>query len=308
MNDTNSFLIQNKMITIDQIKEVTEYLKKTLNYYNDLIKQELQENNNANFYNGHYKHYAYTKPSLEFKIEYTDGRKVDTQDDFVFYDALKEPQYIYKIEERLYITFSDNEMGETTDHLMDVSLSFSESVIHFVTSNKNMNNELYNVSSYINGLLNKGEDRFSKVIKNRFWVKNIIGLAAGSILTLIGFIILLLMRNDTTDTLNMFFENPILLVLGGWLIAFAFGSTIVSSIVNGLFVSIEEGLENATHGGTFTNHYEDNYRMFNEVLIGRNYNNLEKRKSIEKLFSLSKKVILVRLVISLIILLVLSII
>ena len=66
MGDTNSFLVQNKLITIDQIKEITEYLKKTLNHYNDLIKQELQENNNANFYQGHYKHYVYTKPSLEF--------------------------------------------------------------------------------------------------------------------------------------------------------------------------------------------------------------------------------------------------
>lgn len=308
MNRTNSFLIQNKLITIDQIKEITEYLKKTLNYYNDLIKQELQENNNANFYNGHYKHYAYTKPSLEYKVEFTDGRKIDTQDNYVFYDALKEPQFVYKIEERLYISYSDNEMGETTEHLIDISLNFSESVIHFITSNKNMNNEHYDLSSYINGLLNNGGDRFNKIIKNRFWIKNIIGLAAGSILTLIVFIILILIKNDTTYTLNVFFEIPILLILGEWLIAFAFGSTIISPIINGLYNSVEDGLENASHVGTFTNHYEDIYRMFNEVLIGRNYNNLEKRKSIEKLYSLSKKVILVRLVISLIILLVLSII
>lgn len=307
MRDTNSFLIQNKLITVEQIKEITEYLKKTLNHYNDLIQQELQENNNANFYQGHYKHYAYTKPSLEFKVEYTDGRKIDTKDDFVFYDALREPQYVYKIEERLYISYEDNDMGETTSHLLDISLNYSESVIHFITSNKNMNNELYNVSSYINGLLNGGEDRFNKIIKNRFWVKNIIGLAAGSILTLIGFIILLLMRNETTDTLNMFFENPILLVLGGWLIAFALGNTIVNPIVNNLYSSLEVGLENAYKGGTFTNHYEDNYRMFNEVLIGKNYNNLEKRKSIEKVYSLSKKVILIRLIISVIIVILLSV-
>lgn len=38
MNNTNSFLIQNKLITVDQIKEITEYLKKTLNHYNDLIR------------------------------------------------------------------------------------------------------------------------------------------------------------------------------------------------------------------------------------------------------------------------------
>lgn len=308
MSDTNSFLVQNKLITIDQIKEITEYLKKTLNHYNDLIKQELQENNNANFYQGHYKHYIYTKPSLEYKVEFTDGRKIDTQDDFVFYDALKEPQYVYKIEERLYIAYDDNDMGETTNHLIDISLNFSESVIHFVTSNKNVNDEIYNLSSYINGILNGGEDRFNKTIKKRFWIKNTIGLAVGSILTLLGFIILLLMKNETTETINMFFNNPIMLVLGGWLIAFAFGSTMVSSVVNNLYSSLEVGLENAYKGGTYTDHYEDNYRMFNEVLIGKNYNNLEKRKTIEKFYDLSKKVLLIRLGISLIILLVLSLI
>ena len=308
MGDTNSFLVQNKLITIDQIKEITEYLKKTLNHYNDLIKQELQENNNANFYQGHYKHYVYTKPSLEFKVEFTDGRKIDTQDDFVFYDALKEPQYVYKIEERLYIAYDDNDMGETTNHLIDISLSFSESVIHFITSNKNVNDEIYNLNSYLNGILNGGEDRFSKTIKKRFWIKNTIGLAVGSILTLLGFIILLLMKNESTETINMFFNNPIMLVLGGWLIAFALGSTLIGSVVNNLYSSLEVGLENAYKGGTYTDHYEDNYRMFNEVLIGKNYNNLEKRRTIEKFYALSKKVLLIRLGISLIILLVLSLI
>lgn len=308
MSDTNSFLVQNKLITVDQIKEISEYLKKTLNHYNDLIRQELQENNNANFYQGHYKHYIYTKPSLEYKVEFTDGRKIDTQDDFVFYDTLKEPQYVYKIEERLYISYDDNDMGETTNHLIDISLNFSESVIHFVTSNKNVNDEIYNLSSYINGILNGGEDRFNKTIKKRFWIKNTIGLAVGSILTLLGFIILLLMKNESTETINMFFNNPIILILGGWLIAFAFGSTIVGSIVNSLYSSLEVGLENAYKGGTYTEHYEDNYRMFNEVLIGKNYNNLEKRRTIEKFYDLSKKVLLIRLGISLIILLVLSLI
>lgn len=308
MNNVSSFLVQNKIITIEQIKEVTEYLKKTLNYYKELIAKDYEKNNNASFYSGHYKYYTYVKPSLEYKIEYYDGRKIDTQDDYVFYDALKEPQFIYKIEERLYISFEDNEDNQTTKHCISISLAFSEKVIHFVTQNQNMNNELYNISSYINGILNSNDDRFNQTIKNRFWIKNTIGLAVGSILTFIGFIILLLMKSGENETIEMLFNNPIILVLTGWLIAFAFGSTIVGAIVNNLYNNLEVGLENASKGGTYTDHYEDNYRMFNEVLIGKNYNNLEKRKTIEKIYNLSKKVLLIRLGISLIILLVLSII
>ena len=289
MNNVNSFLVQNKIITIDQIKEVSEYLKKTLNYYKDLIAQDYEKNNNASFYSGHYKYYVYIKPSLEYKIEYTDGRKIDTQDEYVFLDALNEPQFIYKIEERLYIAFEDNEDGQTTKHCISISLLYTSGSIYFTTQNENMNNELYNMSSYINGILNSGEDRFNSLIKHRFFIKNIIGLAAGSILTLLVFIIMLFMKNGESDTI-------------------AFGTTIMGSIVNNLYNNIEDNLKDITNTSTYRDHYEDNYKMFNEVMIGKNYNNLEKRKSLENIYSVSKKVLLVRLGISLIILLVLSII
>lgn len=308
MNNTSTFLVQNKIITIEQIKEVTEYLRKTLNHYKELIAEDYRKNNNASFYSGHYKYYVYTKPTLEYKIDFIDGRKISSEDDYVFDDALNDPQFISRIDERLYIAFEDNEDNVTTKHCISISLTFNENVIHFVTANENMNNELYNMSSYINGLLNSGEDRFNKVIKNRFLIKNVIGLAAGSILTFIGFLILLAMRAGNSETLSMFFENPILLVLMGWLIAFAFGSTIIGSIVNNLYSNIEKGLENAYRGNSYKESYEDNYRMFNEVMIGHNYNNLDKRKSLENIYFISKKVLAVRLVISLIILLVLSII
>lgn len=308
MNNTSTFLVQNKIITIEQIKEVTEYLRKTLNHYKELIAEDYRKNNNASFYSGHYKYYVYIKPTLEYKIDFIDGRKISSEDDYVFDDALNEPQFISRIDERLYIAFEDNEDNVTTKHCISISLAFNENVIHFVTTNENMNNELYNMSSYINGLLNSGEDRFNKVIKNRFLIKNVIGLAAGSILTFIGFLILLAMRAGNSETLSIFFENPILLVLMGWLIAFAFGSTMVGSIVNNLYSNIEKGLENAYRGNSYKESYEDNYRMFNEVMIGHNYNNLDKRKSLENIYSISKKVLAVRLVISLIILLVLSII
>lgn len=308
MNNVNSFLVQNKIITIDQIKEVSEYLKKTLNYFKDLIAQDYTRNNNASFYSGHYKYYIYTKPSLEYKIEYTDGRKIDTQDEYVFLDALNEPQFINKIEERLYVAFDDNEDGQTTKHCISISLSYTSGNIYFTTQDKNMSNELYSMSSYINSILKSGEDRFDSLVKHRFFIKNIIGLAAGSILTLLGFIVLLFMKNGESETINTFFENPIILTLGGWLVAFAFGSTIVGSIVNSLYNNIEGNLKDITNTSTYKDHYEDNYKMFNEVMIGKNCKNLENRNTLRKMYSLSKKVLLVRFGISLIILLVLSII
>lgn len=119
---------------------------------------------------------------------------------------------------------------------------------------------------------------FSKIIKNRFLVKNTIGLAVGSILTLIIFIILLLTK-ESNNSFDFLFNNPILLTLLGWLSAFAFGSTLVSSIVNNLYKKIENGeLNYAEYGGNCTESFENSYSKSNEVLIGKFYNNLEKEK------------------------------
>jgi hypothetical protein len=54
-----------------------------------------------------------------------------------------------------------------------------------------MDEQSYNMNSYVRGILESGEERYAGIVKNKVLVKNIIGLAAGSILTLILFFVLL---------------------------------------------------------------------------------------------------------------------
>ncbi len=306
MENDRRFEIQNKIITIEQIIEVSDYLQKTLKHYLDLINQDLERNNNAYFDDAVYKYYTSYKPHIEYEIKYLDGREIKTEDEYVFKDSLKEPQYLEAINESIYISYRNNEYDKETEHTMSLYLSFHETWIVFSTSDHNMDEEAYNMNSYVRGILEKNGDRFSGIVKNRFWVKNTIGLAAGSILTLVIFIIIVLTK-ETDSSLNFLFENPILLTFLGWLAAFAFGSTLVSSIVNNLYKKIENGeLKYAEYGGNYTESFENSYSKNNEVLIGKFYNNLEKRKSIEKMYSIAKKVILIRLIISIIIVIALS--
>lgn len=142
-----------------------------------------------------------------------------------------------------------------------------------------MQNEVDNITSVINQIFNNAEDRLNKIVKKRFWIKNAIGIAFGSILTLICFIIALFIKNSETGTINMFFENPILLFLLGWLVAMAVGSILVAPIVDNLYKDIEQRLEHVKYGSTYEKEEERKYSIFNEVLIGNNYNNLEKRKT-----------------------------
>lgn len=305
MNNDRRFEINNKIISVDQIKEISDYLQKTCNYYLELIAKDRKKNNNTYISNGQYSYYAVSKPEVKYTITYTDNRTVNTTDVIVFNDVLNEPQYIKEIVQQLYISYRDNELNEETEHSMSIYLSLSEDVVYFSTSDKNMNEPSYNLNSYVRGLLESGEDRYSGIVKKKFFVKCIIGLAIGSIITLMLFFILLMMKNNGSDIFETLFSNGLILSLFGWLIAFAFGNILSRPIVDNLFKEIDNASSVYYNAGMHDT-YKKDYMRKNEVLIGASYKNLEKRKSIEKMYSLSKKVILVRLIISVIVIIVLS--
>lgn len=307
MDNDRRIEITNKIITIEQIKEVSNYLQKTCNYYLDLIKNDRVKNNNVYFDNAEYKYYTSSLPEVKYEINYNDDRSVQTTDEMTFIDSLKEPQFIKKLTMQLYIYYRDNELNEITEHNMSIYLTFDKSSIYFSTNDLNMSDQSYNLNSYVRGILESGEDRYSGIVKHKFIVKNIIGLAAGSILTLLLFLILVIMRSNGNVTFETLFSNGLVLSLLGWILAFAFGSVIISPIINNLFREIDTA-ESVYSDAKLMDIYKKEYTRKNEVLIGESYNNLEKRNTIRKIYALSKKVILVRLLISAVIVIVLTII
>lgn len=307
MENDRRFEIANKIISVEQIIDTARYIEKTKDYYNQLIKSDLEKNQNTYFENGEYKYYTSYMPKTEFTINYTDGREVKTADIYVFEDALKEPKYVKKVTEQIYISYKDNELGEITEHSMSCYLTLYDKSVFFNTSDKNMSEQAYNMNSYIRGLLESGEDRYSGVIKNRFFIKNIIGLSIGLILTLVIFFILLALRSQGSETFETLFVTPFALTGLGWLCAFAFGSFLVAPIIDNLYKEIDHDSSSVYAKANMDKTYKNEYSKYNEILIGENYNNLEKRKTIEKLFNISKKVILARLAISIIIIIILAV-
>lgn len=308
MNNDRRFEIQNKIITPEQMIEVSDYLQKTCNYYLDLNKQELEKNNNAYFNSGEYRYYMYNKPEVKYKITYTDDRRIETTDENLLKEALEEPQYVKEITESVYITFNSNIGEEKKEMKLSVYITFAGRHIYFSSTDKNMDEEAYNFNSYIREILERGEDRYTGVVKNKFSIKVVVGLAFGSILTLIAFFILLALRLNGSDILDLFFSNGFVLPLLGWIIAFVFGTIIAGPITDNLYKEIDGTPENIYIHGKNKEEFEEEYTKRNEILLGKNYNNLVKRKEIEKIYNISKKVVLIRLGISVIIIILLSII
>lgn len=300
MNEERRFEIENKIISVEQIIECSNYLQKTKNYYIDLIGKDKEKNKGLYLNQAEYSYYSYMQPKLEYSITYTDGRETKTLDEYVFKDALTEPQYINNITMHLYIDYKDNLMNEETEHNMSLYLSLNKNSVYYSTSEKNLSEVSYNLNSYVRNILESGSDRFTGIVKNRFLVKNCISLAVGLVITLIVFLLLLLLKNGENESIEMLFENGILLTLLGWVIALPIGSVITGPIVNNLYSGMNCVKDGYTSGITKMN--EDSYKKANEVLIGSNSNNMESRKTIEEFYKISKILILIRLVISIIIL------
>ncbi len=306
MDNISKLKISGQIITIDKILEVSDYMQNIVKHYNDLIKEDKQKNQNAFLNNANYNYYSFTNSKVEYTIDFLDGRTLKTEDEYVFKDEVKEPKYIKSMSLYLYVSYIDNNMNERTDHTLNFFLSIWNDHVDMNVSSKHMDEEMYNVHSYIKGIFEKGEERNNKIVKNRNLIKLLFSLAIGSIISYIPIIILLVINYSDNIGTNFIFSNGIVFEILHWFIIFIIGTFLGYPIMNNLYKKIEP--EKFNLGADYQARKQEEFETGNEILFGDRVNNLEKRATIEKYYELSKKIILVQVVISIILMVVLTII
>lgn len=304
MDNDKRFEIHNKIITIDHIKEISTYLQGEKKYYLDLIIKDKEKNENKWFNDGQYSYYAIALPKVEYEIEYFDGRDVETEDEYVFIDALKEPQYIKNVMLKLYISYKDNEFDEETEHTMSLYLSFDDTLIVFSTSDKNMRDQSYNLNLRVQSILESGDDKFDKILKNRFLIKTIVKFGFGIILSTIILTLMYISKLNGGELFDSLSQSSIIFFCFIWLVAYLLGSLVATPLMNSLYEDFDSNLDSNINGVTRMNEME--YQKTNEVLIGNKYNNLKKRKQINQIYNIAIKIDLIMLIVSIIITIILS--
>ena len=154
MNDENK--IENKIITLEQIKEVAKYMEDTKNEYRNLIEQDEEKNKDVPYDQQSYKYKAYgDKPTVEYRIHFTDDKTIRKEDYNWFIENLENNKKI----ESAHIYSKDKSIR--------ISVSFYEDSVDVSVSSNELEEETYKIHSYIRGILEGGEDRYNKTIKNR---------------------------------------------------------------------------------------------------------------------------------------------
>ena len=299
MNNEKRFEIVNKIVSVEQIKQVSDYLQKTKNYYLDVIKHEKEKAKSQNKYD----YNPYSKATVEYSIEYTDGRQNKFEDEYVFKQELEEPQYIKEINFRLWISYATKDEYEIDDYkstsrTMSLYLTLRDNSIYFTTSDQNMNEPSYNMNSYVRSILESGGDSLDSVIKNRFWIKQIISFGIGSIIFLIIFLVLWILNFNGSEIYTSLTENGIIFFSAFLVCSSTIGNLIGSPLINSFYGAFTNTLStNKDKTQTIKNEY---MKEKNEVLIGKNYDNLNIRNEVKKLYNIFKKVVLATLLIAIV--------
>ena len=302
--------VYNQIISVEKIIEISDYLKGIVKHYNDLAEEDEKNNKDKERDEKVYNYSVYSKNYLEYTIEFLDGRRIKTQEEYDFKEDLKEPQNIKTIDMHVAIHYFENHTGEKRDHTISVFLALWKDHADIYTTSKLTDEETYNINNYIRGICEKGEERYSPIIKNRILIKNAFAFAVGSIISYIPILLMFVFHNSETGTLDFVFNSNVIFLVIHWFLIFVLGIFFGYPIISNLYKGVEPE-KNVSFSSAELNRQQDKditerYINGNEVLIGDKSNNLQKRDTIRKYYEFVKKVLLIQLAISIIIFIIMS--
>lgn len=251
---------------------------------------------------------------IKYHITNDQGVTNTLEDQHWFLDIIqKESRYIKDLKFEYSLTYADSHNGfdNRVNHHLYYYFSVYLDRVHLSSLEENMSEELYKLHSYIMGVLNKGEDRYSKIVKYKDLIKILFSLAIGFVFSYIVILIMLLFNNDSESFISQFiFGNAFIFLVFQWFCAIASGSIFGIAIMNDLYSTIVPIKRYKRNNLTGNYNYKDDVEEYTnrcEIQMGTNANNNEKRATIKKIYDISKKVVLGQILVSAIIFIIMSI-
>lgn len=312
MND-NRFYITNKIITLEQIKEISEYFEKYKEEYLKLFKEDKEKNQDLSYSEKREKY-----SSGECKVTYSiqdERNNINKLDDYQWFShSLETPQDISNITIEFSISYFDYSLGYDTSSEEShkhgyIELIIYDNSVYTTMTQKGLNDEMNKINSYVNAILNRGEDRYNDIIKKQNIINILLSLSIGFFFSYILIIILLLNKDSTF--ISSIFNNPIIIFILQLFCSVVLGSIFAFPILSGLYENIAPISRPFKNNITGEYNYKKDVSDFteqSEVFIGKKYLNSEKRNKIRKIYEISKKILLFHIIISLLFMLILYII
>ena len=302
----------NKQIPLETIIKVADYLEDYKEKYDK--KFELEENKNKNIPYGE-KKYEYENGSIiiKYTINFKNGKNITESDYNWFIGNLNNPSTIKDISIDLYMSYYTKSVSSTVNDIynkVNVSLYFREFDITIDVDTTNQENEAHNLYSEVMNILEDNENRYNKTIKNRKIRIQSFCISIGIILSYILYAILIANKSNITPFIADYLNNKYVIIFGQWFSAILLGNIFsywyILSIYKPLLPDTKyAGYNYSANRGNYTDDIDD-YTEHSEVHFGKYWDAEKRRIKIEKIYKVTRIILLVQMVISAILFLILK--
>lgn len=295
--------IVNKIIPIETIIEVANYLEDQKEEYQRIFEKEEQKNAGLKYSEQVYE-YKGDNPKVQYTIRFKDGREITEADYNWFVGMLNNLNSIEQI--TFYSTISYSSNARTREHYEYMHLytwvHFREDTTTIRVDGKNMEEQVYRVHSYLRGTIENNDDRYNKTVKNRKLRIQSLCFSIGFVLSYIIYFILIANKNKIPVELANYLDNKMIIIIGQWFISAVVGNILGLPIMLALYRNIlpkakYSHYSKSSHKSVYVDNVED-FVAHNEVQIGKFANNGKNREIIEKIYKITSKIVLVQVAIS----------
>ena len=311
--------IINKQIPISKIIDVVNYLEDCKEKYDNIFRQEEAKNKNLPYNQKNYE-YEHGNTIINYTIEYYNGQEITESDYNWFIGSLNEPRKIKNIILNLYVKFFARSQGSDYNDILnniEIHVDFRDHYMNDTSSRvtirihtKNQERESNNIYNTILNILEDNEERYNKTIKYRKIRIQSFCISIGIILSYILYVILKINIDKMPEIMGIYLSNKYIIIFGQWFVAILLGNIFsywyILSIYRPLLPSTKyAGYSSSSHKSLYRDDIDD-YINGAEVYIGKYWDAEKRRNLIEKIYKVTRIVVLVQLLISIILFFVLK--
>ena len=302
----NEETIINKQIDVETIIELANYLEDQKEEYDRLMELDENKNKGLSYDEQVYQYRKMGEPKVEYEITFKDNKDIQQSDYNWFIGNLTDIAKVKKINMYFSVSYTDNsrDKDNAIHRRMSENITFYEDRVYLRVDGTELEDEVYKRHSYIRGVLERGEDRYNKTVKNRMVRIQSFCLSIGFVLSYIIYFILNGMKADLPEILVQMIENKYVIIIGQWFVAAIVGNIFGYAIMMGLYRNIlpktkYSHYSSSSHKSVYVDDV-DNYVGECEVHIGQYANCGKNRALIEKIYKVTRIIVLVQLAISII--------
>ena len=299
----NEETIVNKIIPIETIIEVANYLEDQKEEYIRLCQEDERKNSGLSYSDQVYE-YKNNVIKMEYTIRFKDGKEITEQNYNWFISNINNLSIIEKISFCCWISYSSNikEKGKYEYIHLDSFVYFYEDHVSFKVDGNNNEEQAYRIHSYLRGVLENNDERFNKTVKNRKVRIQSLCLSIGFVLSYIIYLVLIANKAKLNAQIGNYLNNKMFIIFGQWFISVLLGNILGYPIMMMLYRSIlpktkYSHYSKSSRKSVYVDNLED-FTSHDEVQIGVNANNGKNRETIEKIYKITSKIVLVQVALS----------